>query len=230
MLVADLHRLKALLSSKEVDTAGWEALARCGGEDRDLLDQLSWLTGPRKERPIRAVLRHIDNYLASIRRNGTAVLEAIDLRHGPTDRDEHWGGLIDLCRDLERLSRKQLEGRLAKDHNDFIEGYGQRLAHLTFYFREAHRKPRDDAPRVADVFTSLNGDNERRYLHVAVGRPRALWVLYPWRGREILCRGAVLGYHEFQHPTRLDDDEWRRLEHSAAPPAWLAPLLRRASE
>ncbi len=50
---------------------------------------------------------------------------------------------------------------------------------------------------------------------------------FPWNGREILCRGAVLPYHELSGGTRLTDDAWLERLDEAIPeaPAWLRPIL-----
>ena len=45
--------------------------------------------------------------------------------------------------------------------------------------------------------------------------------------KEVLCRGAVLPYHEFAHPERLTDAGWKALLDSPgrpAAPAWLRPV------
>ncbi len=85
--------------------------------------------------------------------------------------------------------------------------------------------PCDDAPRIADVFTN---PNRQRCLEVGIGRPQALYVLYPWKGTEILCRGAAMPYYEFVSPVRLTDAEWQaRLKTPPEParPDWLRPIL-----
>jgi hypothetical protein len=85
--------------------------------------------------------------------------------------------------------------------------------------------PRDDAPRVVDVFTN---SAEGKHILVGIARPRALWVLYPVRGVDVLCRGAVLPYREFTHPERLTDRDWRALTRSPKapkPPDWVQPVL-----
>ena len=66
------------------------------------------------------------------------------------------------------------------------------------------------------------------HLHAAVGRPRAIYLLYPWKGEEVLCRGAILPYFEFVDPARLTDDEWCRREIAGplpGTPPWLGPIL-----
>jgi len=54
-------------------------------------------------------------------------------------------------------------------------------------------------------------------------------VEFPWKGMDILCRGAVMPYYEFTTTERLDDDSWKaKLDKADSPPAipeWLDPLL-----
>ncbi len=108
-----------------------------------------------------------------------------------------------------------------------LEDYGERLAGVMLYGGNSYLIPRDDAPRVVDVHHNPN-DPERPYLEVGIDRPRAVYILYPGKAGEYLCRGAVLPYHEFQSARRLTDGEWKALlDGDARPqvPAWLAPAL-----
>src|SRR5262249_44955428 len=109
--------------------------------------------------------------------------------------------------------------------NAFLKEYGKTLAGIMLYGGNSYIKPRDDAPRVVDVYSN---PIDRKHLLVGIARPRALWLLYPVRGVDVLCRGAVLPYREFTHPERLTDDSWKALLGSArAPksPAWIQSLL-----
>jgi hypothetical protein len=65
-------------------------------------------------------------------------------------------------------------------------------------------------------------------LEVGISRPRALYLLYPVKGGEILCRGAVMPYYEFVHDSRLTDVEWKSLLDSdkrPKSPDWIAPII-----
>jgi hypothetical protein len=67
-----------------------------------------------------------------------------------------------------------------------------------------------------------------RQLAIAIGRPRALYVLYPWKGKLVLCRGAVMSYYEYPSDRRLTDAEWKDLLDSPGAPAqpeWIQPLV-----
>ncbi len=138
-----------------------------------------------------------------------------------------WPLLETTSRRLESVARIQLAGGdLGEDDDDLIGGYGDTLAAIMGYDGNYSSKhPKDDAPRIADVYSNPEvGGN----LHVGVGRARAIYVLYPWQGQAVLCRGAVMPYYEFVDETRLTDEEWKaRLDSNARPdvPAWLRPII-----
>ena len=140
-----------------------------------------------------------------------------------------WPSLIDLAEKLEMLARKQLRADAFTDEDDkFLVAYGDRLAELFGYRSHGGSWPSDNAMKVVDVF-HCNARHNYQLLHVAIGRPRALYVLYPWQGGEYICRGAVLPYYEFLADEPLTDAEWRaRLDSSQRPPlpGWLQPLYR----
>jgi hypothetical protein len=137
-----------------------------------------------------------------------------------------WRELGALCRRLEALSHKQLRGvPFNAEENRFLENYGRGLAAVMLYGGNAYLTPTDDAPRVADVFSN---PNEGHCLLVGIARPRAIYVLYPCKDGEVLCRGAVLPYYEFRHPERLTDAQWKGLLDSKDRPplpAWLRPIV-----
>ncbi|HPC95399.1 MAG TPA: DUF3160 domain-containing protein [Sedimentisphaerales bacterium] len=138
-----------------------------------------------------------------------------------------WSLLEEVSLRLESIARKQLAGSGLDAAGDaFIASYGDRLAKIMGYdgnYSSEH--PKDDAPRIADVYSNPEvGGN----LHVGVGRARAIYVLYPWQGQSVLCRGAVMPYYEFVDSGRLTDEEWKaRLDSDARPdvPAWLRPIV-----
>jgi hypothetical protein len=93
------------------------------------------------------------------------------------------------------------------------------------YGGNSYDVPKDDAPRIVDV---MSNPGIGKVLEVGIGRPRYLWVLYPWEGNDVLCRGAVLPYFELASSARLDDAAWRKLlDSSRRPdqPGWLAGLV-----
>ena len=143
-----------------------------------------------------------------------------------TDLRALWRRLGAMCRRLEALAHKQLRGVALNDGDrGFIQRYGVALAGIMLYGGNAYLTPRDDAPRVVDVFAN---PNVGRVLEVGIARARALYVLYPWQGKELLCLGAVLPYYELTSAERLSDAEWKALLASPkrpGVPAWLRPIV-----
>ncbi len=139
-----------------------------------------------------------------------------------------WEALAALSRQLETIAHKQLRGEaLSGSDEETFREYGKRLAGIMQYGGNAYLTPLDDAPRVTEVFSNAQA-GER--LHVGVARARELYVLYPWQGSTVLCRGAVMPYYEFAEPRRLDDAGWReRLDSEDRPelPSWMVPIVDR---
>lgn len=148
-----------------------------------------------------------------------AYVEAIGKGSGA-----NWSKMADISRKLALIARTVMEGNeLTENDSQFIRDYGNSIAGFFEYNRAAAETPRDDAFRSAVILSDPKG----WHLHAAVARPRALYVLYPYQGKEILCRGAVMPYYEFIQRERLSDQSWHRLYDSnrrPAQPKWLAPL------
>ena len=142
-----------------------------------------------------------------------------------TDRDR-WDALAGLTRKLETLVQKQLRQKpWTQDEEDFFRAYGARLGHIMGYENDSYESPQDDAPRWAEVHRNLPQDSS---LAACVGRPRIIYVLYPWNGMEVLCQGSVMPYYEYHSRERLTDTEWKQLLDSPQAPAqpdWLQPYL-----
>jgi hypothetical protein len=136
-----------------------------------------------------------------------------------------WRLLEQTSRRLEAIARKQLAGTaLDDDDGSFLLKYGETLAAIMLYGGNSYLDPRDDAPRVADVYWHYILGS----LHAGIGRPRAMYVLYPWQGKDILCKGAVLPYYEFVNQERLTDFEWKRMldsDNRPDVPKWLRPII-----
>jgi hypothetical protein len=137
-----------------------------------------------------------------------------------------WHKLGTLCRRLESLAHKQLRGvPFNPEEKAFLEHYGEQLAAVMLYRGNSYLTPIDDAPRIVDVFSNPNA---RQSLLVGIARPRAIYVLYPYKGGEVLCRGAVLPYYEFRRSERLTDTQWKAmLDSKDRPPlpSWLRPIV-----
>lgn len=198
-----------------------EALRKLSKEDRDKVDELDkklhLYDSDAVQRPeqFRAWL----DALARYRDKKARQLEA------DVDLAPRWKELRDLCSRLELMSHKQLRGRdFSGAEKAFLRGYAKKLGWLMLYDGNSYKDPRDDAPRVADVFASRG-----KYLEVGIGKPRLIYVLYPWQGKDVFCRGAVLPYHEFVHAERLSDEDWRRMLKSPGRPG-LPPWARILSD
>lgn len=137
-----------------------------------------------------------------------------------------WSDLIKLVRRIETLSHKQLrEVDFSKDEVKFIAQVGAALGGVMLYGGNSWLTPNDDAPRIVDISTN---PQLGKHLHVGISRPRSLYVLYPWKGEKVLCRGVVMPYYEFTHKDRLDDADWMKLLDSKRRPAipeWLEPIV-----
>jgi hypothetical protein len=144
---------------------------------------------------------------------------------------ERWQILVILARQLETILARQLaEIELTEAECALIIFFGETLAESMGFFGDskwAEPLP-DTSPKWVEVAHKSFTDQS---FAAATGRARALYVLYPWRRRELLCTGAVLSYYEEWSPTkRLTDEEWKaKLDSPAAPPPpdWLAPILAR---
>jgi hypothetical protein len=139
------------------------------------------------------------------------------------DLEAMWEQLVALVRRIETLSHKQLRGvEFNESEQRFIKEIGETLAGCMFYSGNSWLTPRDDAARAAAIAANPQAGTT---LHAAVGRPRVLYVLYPWKDELLLCRGAVLPYYEVQHSSPLTDAEWHERQAKAEAPEWLRPII-----
>ena len=136
-----------------------------------------------------------------------------------------WLRLVEVCERLRDLASRQLDNQsLTAEDEQFITDYGEELAGLLNYEAYSASDPLDDAMRCISVLTHANGN----HVHIAVTRPQAIYVLYPDRGQQLLCRGAVFPYFEFSDSEIVDDESWKRRIDTATMPArprWLEPLF-----
>jgi hypothetical protein len=150
-------------------------------------------------------------------------LETINTHH-KFDLASLWTQFAETCRKLETISRKQMEGvPLNSKEDDLIKHFGHSLARFTLH--GSTHFPRDDAPRVADVF--FNPQMTPAYFHMGIGRPRVFYVLYPWEGQQLLCKGAIAPYYEHIAAERLTNSSWlKKLDSKQSPPlpAWADPI------
>ncbi|MEK7466398.1 MAG: DUF3160 domain-containing protein [Planctomycetota bacterium] len=140
-----------------------------------------------------------------------------------------WRNLERLCRRLEAMAHKQLRGAAwDEEEREVLLEFGHVLAAAMFYEGNSYLSPRDDAPRATSILADHRDPAATAYFQVGIARPRALYVLLPWKDGEVLCRGAVMPYREFSDSKRLTDAEWKELlDSKEAPPApaWMAPIV-----
>ena len=171
----------------------------------------------------------VDKLLASLREIAAGKHEAAFLnlhrkRQTPTLRSR-WVELLSITMKLENRAHRQLRGiEPDDDEKHFIVAYGEILGGILFYEGNSYHAPRDDAPLATSVFNHAGG----QFLIAGTGRPREIRVLYPWKGKEILCRGAIIPFHSQLSDAHLTDKEWRARLDTPTPPAtpdWLRPIL-----
>jgi hypothetical protein len=144
-----------------------------------------------------------------------------------SDLRQRWTELARIARMLESMAGKELRQEpWTKPEEGFLRTYGETMAGIMGYDGNSWLSPRDDAPRWAEVC----GFPDRGVsLAAAIGRPRTIYVLYPWNGMDILCVGSVMQYYEYESKQRLTDGEWLSLLDSTdapALPAWMAPYAK----
>jgi hypothetical protein len=142
------------------------------------------------------------------------------------DIEKQWTDLENLCKNLEVIAHKQLRKvELNNDEISLIKRFGINIAAMMMYSGNSYKTPRDDAPRVVDVYFN---PNRMGYLEVGIARARKMYVLYPWEGEDVLCSGAIMPYYEFVSPERLTDERWREtIDTESRPiiPSWLSPIV-----
>lgn len=156
-----------------------------------------------------------------------APIDSLLMRDDP-DRMllQRWQLLLEMSAQFEAMVQKELRGAdWNRAEAGLLTGYKERLGEVMGYVSSAAMFPKDDAPRWTTVYHNASSD---RQLAIAIGRPRALYVLYPWKGKQVLCCGAVMPYYEYPSEHRLTDAEWRDLldtGHAPPQPAWIRPLV-----
>ena len=157
-----------------------------------------------------------------------AQMLATGIAHGEQSLLWRWRKLEALTLRLRDLADKQLDGKpFDEADNNFLKTFGKPLGSVMFYDGNSWQVPRDNAPRAISIFSG-----EGSFLHVATGRPRAIFVLYPGDTGKVLCRGAVMSYYEFRAGERLTDSEWlQQIQAGEAPPLpdFTAPVFSRSA-
>ncbi len=237
-MLSDLREVTVFLETKLAGKQDAKnALEAMSPEEMELLQRCIWLFmalqdegSHREDDPAKFATLAVPKLKALIARleKGEKIEDRVSfaLKQTTLDIKPLWRKLGGLCRRLEALSHKQLRKvPFNQEENHFLTRYGEELAAVMLYGGNAYLTPKDDAPRIVDIFANPN-DKER--LLVGIDRPRAIYVLYPSQGEETLCRGAVLPYYEFRHPEPLTDSQWKELLDSTnrpSLPSWVKPIV-----
>lgn len=232
-VIQKLEQYKALLAGVENADQLLEKITKLPPEDgSELYLELSHQDPARLELGFKTDATRtsawIDGVVADIKqgRMGKAPWLVRLLKEYDFDLEDLWERFERVSRHLEALAHKQLRGvELNDSENIFIQTYGETIAGIMLYGGNSYESPRDDAPRVVDVYANPEAGG---YLHVGIARPRTLYVLYPWKGMAILCQGAVMPYYEFAATTRHTDASWKQMldtETRPSIPKWLAPVV-----
>lgn len=156
-------------------------------------------------------LGSVAGLLAAISQQTTELDAAIKDPNAIATEAVRWLDFELLCSRLEAMAHKQLRGIEWNDADRMLIGaYGLRLLNNC-----------DDPPRAVAVARSGVSGTTRI---AAAGAHRVIWVNYPWKGKTVLCRGAVMTFYSLTAPAPLTDTEWQaRLKARPAPqpPAWL---------
>jgi hypothetical protein len=142
------------------------------------------------------------------------------------DTKKLWMSLRHMCNRLEVLAHKQLRGvNFSKKDNYFLTDFGEKLAAVMLCDRYGYHGSNGEAPHIVPV-DFKPGKKTRPYS--GTGRPRLMYVLYPYEGKEILCIGAVIPYYEFVSPIGLTNEQWKKRFNSGErpeSPVWLKPIM-----
>jgi hypothetical protein len=112
------------------------------------------------------------------------------------DTKRLWMSLRHMCNRLEVLAHKQLRGvKFSKKDNYFLTDFGEKLAAVMLCDGYGYHGSNDEAPHIIPVYYRQEKNTR---LYTGTGKPRLMYLLYPYKGREILCIGAVVPYYEFE--------------------------------
>ncbi len=141
------------------------------------------------------------------------------------DTKRLWRSLRHMCNRLEVLAHKQLRGvDFSKRDNYFLADFGEKLASVMLCDGYGYHGSNNEAPHLVPVYFN---PEKSTYFYSGTGRPRLMYVLYPYKGKEILCMGAVSPYYEFVSPVGWTDEYWKNRFNADEPPEspiWLKTI------
>lgn len=165
---------------------------------------------------------------------------ARDIEHGKYDNDPNfeafvlqtnldlnhlWDQFSDICRKLEVIAHKQLRAvGFNQKEKYFLTDFGEKLAGVMLHGENTYKRPEDNSPSVTEVY---HDPEKKLHLLAATGRPRELLVLYPYQGREVVCRGVIVPYYDLVLPGPITDRQWKKvLDSDERPdnPPWFKTL------
>lgn len=215
-LLADKNFVRCLTDFREGDVTPEEA--RLATLVSDLLKSL-WWSPKDTTKFVTSLAAEIDKLTAKLD-DGTYLGDSRIAKYVEMEKQSipvDWRKLSSICKHLEVLAHKQLRKRpLSKYDEKFIKSFGMSLGGILQYKGNSFLTPRDDSPRITDV---AQDPVKGLYLSIGTCRPRALYLLYPYNGVPLLCRGAVLPFYEFHSTKRYSDPEWQQLLDSKDRPA-----------
>ncbi|MBW1821398.1 MAG: DUF3160 domain-containing protein [Deltaproteobacteria bacterium] len=142
------------------------------------------------------------------------------------DTKKLWISLRHMCKRLEVLAHKQLRGvKFSKKDNYFLTDFGEKLAAVMLCDGYGYHGSNGETPHIVPVYFRPEKDTR---LYSGTGRPWSMYVLYPYKGKEILCIGGVIPYYEFVSPIGLTDEQWKmRFDGDERPesPVWFKPII-----
>jgi hypothetical protein len=163
--------------------------------------------------------------------NAKILSFANDIENGRYDDEPDYHAFIletniDMCKRLEVLTHKQLRGvNFSKKDNYFLTDFGEKLAAVMLCDGYGYHGSNGETPHIVPVYFK---PEKNTCLYAGTGRPRLMYVLYPYKGKEILCTGAVIPYYEFVSPIGLTDEQWKKSfddDERPESPVWLKPII-----
>lgn len=191
-------------------------------------DMPAILEKPRNTRDYKPVVTALKSLRARISTAEPGLVSQITKQRRAFVREtsREWSRLASVCLRLALIAQRQLDG---KEHTNrdkaWLGSIGEVLAKVMLYDGNSYLTPRDDAPRIARISSNPRTGG---VFHAGIGRPRVMYVLYPSQGKEFLCRGVVLPYHELSTDKSMTDSEWmEQFKGDERPPvpSWLSKLI-----
>lgn len=191
-------------------------------------DMPAILEKPKNERDYKPVVAALRALRARIVAAEPGLVSQITKQRRAFVREtsREWSLLANVCLRLALIAQRQLDGKAHTNRDKaWLGSIGEVLAKVMLYDGNSYLTPRDDAPRIARISSDPRTGG---VFHAGIGRPRVMYVLYPSRGKEFLCRGVVLPYHELSTDKTMTDSKWMQQfngDERPPVPSWLSKLI-----